>query len=376
MNPNTFTKGINQDVLPKYQEEGTYRFALNAVLENELGGAPAISNELSNVSCLLDTANESNLSSKTLIGSAITNTDSTVLFYYDPAGDHEIGLFNPTTCSYTKIINGPCLNFSDKYPVNAITKVRNGCDRVVYFTDNYNNYRVLNIDAPQNVLNPDTGELQCDRLLYYKNYFKPCVFAYRGVQSSGLEDNAGGNLELGVYYFAIRFLDAEYNTTEWTIVTRGVAVGDEPTADLFSTGMVNLYDGGSNTETSPFYVPKTNKGISLLITGTDNIFPLYQVAVIKRTSDSGALSGVDILKPRPFLGFPAGDTMQTPFIYNGDLSDIEREGSLDEILIGRQPIDKVASQAIKDDRNFLGGLSYDYRDYSKYQQYASKIKAE
>ena len=53
--------------------------------------------------------------------------------------------------------------------------------------------------------------------------------------------------------------------------------------------MVNLYDGGSNTETSPHYVPKTDKAISLVITGQDDLFPMYQVAVIKRTSDSGAL---------------------------------------------------------------------------------------
>lgn len=371
MTPNTFVKGLNQDTLPKYQEDGTYPFALNAVLENELGNAPAVANELSNLLCSIDTP-----STKTLIGSALTDTDTTILFYYDPAGDHEIGLFTPTTCTYTQLIHGSCLNFSDKYPINAITKIRNGCDRVVYFTDNYNKYRVLNIDNLTSVLHPTTSALQCAKLLYYKEYFKPCVFAYRGVNSSGVEDNSGGNLPIGLYYFAVRFLDAERNSTEWTIVTRGVAIADEPTADLSSVGMINLYDGGSNTETSPFFVPNTDKAISLLITGEDNLFPLFQVAVIKRTSDSGALSGVDILKPRPFQGFFGGGSMQVPFVYNGELAQVEREGTIEEILVGHQAIEKVGAQAIKDNVLFVANTSYEYRDYSKYQQYASKIKTE
>jgi len=368
---NNFTKGMNQDILPKYQEEGTYRFALNAVLENEIGQSPSIANELANNVCSNNTP-----AGKTIIGSTLTDTDETILFYYDPAGDHEIGLFNPNNCGYTQLIHGSCLNFSDKYPINAIVKIRNGCDRVVYFTDNYNKYRVLNIDNLSNVLHPDSGALQCSKLLYTKEYFKPCIVAYRGVQNSGVEDNAGGNLEIGVYYFAVRFLDSEYNTTEWTIITRGFAIADEPTADLFNTGLINLYDGGSNTETSPYFVPKTDKAISLGVIGEEDVFPLYQVAVIKRTSDSGAFTGVEILKPKPFQGFFVGNGLLAPFIYNGDPSAVEREGTIEEILIGRQPIDKVAAQAIKNDRVFPAGISYEYRDYSKYQQYASKIKTE
>ena len=143
MEPRVFTKGMNQDVLPKFQEEGTYRFALNAVLETELDGSQYIANEESNTLCAINTPN-----AKVLIGSALTNTDETVLFYFDPAGDHEIGIINPDTCAYTQVIHGECLNFSDAKPINALVKIRNGCDRVVYFTDNYNKYRVLNLDSP------------------------------------------------------------------------------------------------------------------------------------------------------------------------------------------------------------------------------------
>ncbi len=42
---NEFTSGINQDVLPKFQPKGTYRYALNAVQETVDGDQVAVSNE-------------------------------------------------------------------------------------------------------------------------------------------------------------------------------------------------------------------------------------------------------------------------------------------------------------------------------------------
>lgn len=54
INSNNFVKGINQDIHPKYQQEGTYRYALNAVLETAQGDQPSISNELGNIYCGTD----------------------------------------------------------------------------------------------------------------------------------------------------------------------------------------------------------------------------------------------------------------------------------------------------------------------------------
>jgi hypothetical protein len=48
-NSNNFEKGLNQDVHPKYQLDGTYRFALNAVLETQDGEFPGITNEIGNI---------------------------------------------------------------------------------------------------------------------------------------------------------------------------------------------------------------------------------------------------------------------------------------------------------------------------------------
>jgi len=45
---NTFSRGMNQDIHPKFQPEGTYRMALNAIIESSDGDLSTITNELGN----------------------------------------------------------------------------------------------------------------------------------------------------------------------------------------------------------------------------------------------------------------------------------------------------------------------------------------
>ena len=364
MEPRVFTKGMNQDVLPKFQEEGTYRFALNAVLETELDGSQYIANEESNTLCAINTPN-----AKVLIGSALTNTDETVLFYFDPAGDHEIGIINPDTCAYTQVIHGECLNFSDAKPINALVKIRNGCDRVVYFTDNYNKYRVLNLDSPTSYNLSTTGQLYCPKLDFTRDVFPPCLSLYNSGTNPGVVDDPSSELGVGVYYASVRFLDAFQNATDWQPLSRPVAIGNEPSKYLGNISQITHYDGGSNVETSDFYAGKSNKAIKFQIGGENAVFDFYQIAVVKRTGDAGDIEGVDILNPMPWK---SGDI----FTYNGYLSQIQRQGTLEEILTPRQRIEQVGAHAIKNEYLFLGNTSETYYDYTKFQQYASKIKVE
>lgn len=51
LNTNTFNRGINQDIHPKHQPEGSYRYALNSVLETKGGDLLTISNESGNNYC-------------------------------------------------------------------------------------------------------------------------------------------------------------------------------------------------------------------------------------------------------------------------------------------------------------------------------------
>lgn len=182
----SFVRGLDNDSHPKHQEEGTYRYALNSVVETSSGDHAYISNELGNEIC-----GDIN---KPIAGSA--NMDNQEVFL--ALVPDEIGIFNSSTCTYTTLVQDPCFNFSLDHKVYIEFRVRNGCDRTVYLTDNYNPYRVINLDAlPE--------PFSCNQIKYSKNYNVPEV-ALKSVST-------GGNLKVGTYQFAIRYLDKSYNAT-------------------------------------------------------------------------------------------------------------------------------------------------------------------
>lgn len=366
---NNFTKGMNQDVHPKYQEEGTYRFALNAVLETSDGEFPGISNELGNAMCATDFPTQ-----KKVIGHVQADNEDIILFLFDSSvlsPEHEIGIFTPSRCTYVTVAKGACLAFSDRYPVNALFKIRNGCERVVYFTDSLNKYRVFNLTDTTFTVNPSTKNIiSCERLNYTREYRIPCITTRAQTNNSGILDS-NGSLEVGTYAFAFRYLDKEQNPTDWIWQTRPIAIGDEPYKLLGAANSTSFYDGASNNSTSPFYAPKTNKSISLSITGLDLDYSYYQIGVIKRTSDDGAISGVDVLTPTPI-------TVATDnnFVYTGLDSQVYTTTTIDEIFAERQRLDKVVAHAQNDQRLYIGNIENESRDYSAYQRAASATKVE
>jgi len=207
---NNFTKGLNTDIHPKHQEEGTYRFALNAVLETKEGDIPSISNELGDVFCASGFPAD-----KKIIGHTLTDDDDIVVFVYDPDPDrpsHEIGIYNPNNCTYTKIVGDQCLNFSDKHPINAIFRIKNGCDRYVYFTDNFNFYRVVNLTDTSEWVDPVFKTIiSCEIIKFSRSYNIPTVVL--STSTTELVQDNGGELEYGTYGFYLKYLDAKETPT-------------------------------------------------------------------------------------------------------------------------------------------------------------------
>lgn len=200
---NILSKGMNQDIHPKYQPEGTYRMALNAVLESREGDIATLSNELGNIESASGYP-----STKKIIGHRLLDDGTTVVFLFDPASsrpDHEIGIFDPHQYSYTTYKKGSCLNFSDAHYINAIYRLKNGCERIVYFTDNYNPYRYINLDRPE-YYGPGTSFTSCDKLKYSRDY--------RIMDVSASINNSGGNTDVGTYNFVFRYLDQDENPTD------------------------------------------------------------------------------------------------------------------------------------------------------------------
>lgn len=154
-------------------------------------------------------------------------------------------------------------------------------------------------------------------------------------------------------------------------MTRSIAIGDEAYKLLSSTNSVSFYDGASNNPESVFYVPPTNKSISLSISDIDQDFAYYQLGVIKRTADEGIVSGVDILNPIPITS-----TSDNTFVYTGLDSQVYQTTTIEEIFAERQRLDKVVAHAQTDLKLFVANVTNEARDYSAYQRAASAVKTE
>lgn len=360
MASNQFFLGMDQDVHPKYIKDGKYRYALNAILETELGEQPSISNEIGNSICASLPAGLK------INGHALTDNHEIVLFLYDPAPsrpNHQIGIYDPINCSYTPIVIDQLLNFSDQHPVTAFVRIKNGCNRFVYFADNYNNFRVANLTDTSEWVNEFQALTDHTKIEFTRPY------SYPQTQAANSDNNyvlpGGGELEYGSYSFYIRYLDVDLNPTiEWLPLTNYISVG----YGTQSNQNTSLLHGADNEVSSPLYKPRANKHIKFRVTMLDTKFKYFQVAVLKRTALGGAISGIDVLRPRPITN-PV-----LPFEYTGFQNEIEYATSIDDLLTPLERIEKVVDHILDDNRLYIAGHTRTKYDYSGYQRAASKIK--
>jgi hypothetical protein len=261
-------KGMAQDYQARYQPPQTYHSALNAVLETQVGEVLGLSNELGNLQELTTYPYNIDGNPKKIIGSRLLDDGTSVLFLFDPAPvrpQHEIGIWDPAQKKYTTYLAGECLNFSDEHYINALFRIKAGCERLVYFTDNYNPYRVVNLDRPEYY----AGTLLCDRMRFSRETYP--------IKVATIVQNSGGNLALGTYAFAIRYLDEDFNPTEWIIITTSTAI----TKDDTTTIEPGFIEGGSSNIDDIGYTPNTSKSIRLDLDTVDTRFKYVQIAVIK-----------------------------------------------------------------------------------------------
>ena len=123
---NTFSKGMLKDYNETFVGEGLYTHARNAVNNSHDGQVGVIGNEPSNIKCITLPYD--------LIGCIHTYDDQWVVFMTDDVSS-EIGLFDESKCSYTKIVNSPCLNFKRSHLITAAFRYRYDCERIIYWDD-------------------------------------------------------------------------------------------------------------------------------------------------------------------------------------------------------------------------------------------------
>jgi len=132
-----FDKDLNEDIRDYHIGESSWTHARNAITNSATGDFGDLGNEPSNSFCAA--------APYTQIGPIHIDGDIWMIFSTDDSNS-EIGLFDESMCTYTTIVNAPCLNFKRTNLTIGASKQNYDCNWSVYWSDNLNPDRVLNVD--------------------------------------------------------------------------------------------------------------------------------------------------------------------------------------------------------------------------------------
>jgi hypothetical protein len=259
--------GLDLDSSDLNMQKGTYRFALNAAIENFDGNFPQLQNDPSNVLALNFPVGYS------VIGKAeIHELNKNIVFLVDGQGNSEIGeiengyydditdtdlsvICGEQTCIYideptplekkeqqpyslyTKLVNNKCLNFNINYPIQVEYRITT-CSVYLYFVDDFNNDRFVYFDFNGNNLvlqdrfkqitgftdddckSPIYGDIDCNKIKFNPSIKRPNIEFINLI--------SGGRNRAGVYQGLIAYADAAGNPmTNYMSGTNPISIFDK-----------------------------------------------------------------------------------------------------------------------------------------------------
>ena len=358
-----FLKGLFKDTAHIDQPEGTWRYARNAIINEKKG---SISNE---------GGAEQNVSidnNDTVIGIIEVANDKAIIFYITNTGESAIGkwendqfqvVYTPLTAVHGIKVN---LNFNKNFPIEGTFNINPEGELIVYWTDDLNPPRALNIDKQLNSgsslnnlygINPvNSHDNHIDLLNLFPNSGPvPHIDLLEISQGPSTYQNAvkeGGGLLTGVYYLSLAYVDDSYTATNYLTMSNPISIVDEGD----HTRPTTKKDGAKSGS-------QTSKSITWNITNLNDDYKYLRPVIIRKMGeavDAYRLNDLEIV-----LG--ASDM-------NVTFSGIEgfSSTSLEDVII-----DTISYETAKT-INQLDGILYigntTSRDDLGYQKYANNIK--
>lgn len=268
--------GLNTDVNPIDQPEGTYRDARNVVFSRKYN---SISNEdgfdeILDVPTGAPTASPASGLSGKIIGvipltnddwvAFITNTVNTLgsPIYYDEIGVVSNGTYTRKLRTL-KSSQDNNLGFNENYPIKGRFRISNRGERIIGFTDNYNSPRVLNIDSLGFPVNSDQEPTEAGSINTLN------IFTAGDPPTIDYTLNfSGGFVKSGTYLFSCSYIGSDNTETGYF-----TAIGPVKVNDGDGTSTAPEYDGCPAGTTTP-------KSISLSFTGVDTRYKYLNIGVI------------------------------------------------------------------------------------------------
>ena len=352
---NSLSKGMSKDTAAATQPEATYRWALNAINESEQGEFGFLVNEEGNFKCG-QVAKDLQNDDWAVIGGLYIENDEVVVFMApkNPAdfGKGRLVRVYPD-CTSEVILTANCLNFRITHQIQAIYRVRKGCETNLYFTDDLNDIRHINLDALTDYLRDgftqadiDAGTndamWDCENMKIWPDYDMPSI--------NFVEYNEGGTLPAGSYQFAVQYLDQDYNPTNWTDLTQAVPVYRDPVTN--SVLQIKGSKAGTINDDGSVNWNQTSKAIVLRFGNLDTSFSYLRIAVWPSTGGLGEnLEGgrlvdeISISGTELFYTFAGYDITETSFIHR------------DELTVPKKIYQRAKTIEQSENRLLLGNLS-------------------
>ena len=302
--------GMVRDKHPSSLTNAEYSFALNANIESEDGNSGLKSNEHSTLKCI-------GFEGYKVIGyKNDLSTGDTYFFLSNPeTGYSKISYYRPTEnlerlsdsliqsaidgefdiCSGMQTLitdeGDACLNFSIYHPIKTIEIKDEKCGKRIYWTDDYNPPRYIDIDK---ALSPDEdgdiwyhyhgwkicGEREEDGSILTREEFikkNGCVLACEKLRMFPLLEQPciepaqieyGGSLRAGVYQFAVALCDEFGNEkSNYSQLTNPIHVFDKQ--------YIRIQEG--------MWGARTNLGIRVVVSNIDRQVSHFKIVVIQNT---------------------------------------------------------------------------------------------
>lgn len=352
------SKGMHKDTPKINQPDGTYTFALNGLLESEEGDLGFMSNEPSNE--LFTSLKDGYL----CIGSVYIDDGETLIFSVKKGDEYnisEIGILNVDKRTYTEWCNDEISNIEDKLnfqinkPIQATYRLRRGCEKTVYWTDDYNLVRRVNLSEKKFYYK--NGQLIAKKFAIRRNINNiPYINKYK-------INDTGGQLKVGSFIIGVRYVDLNKNYTEVVYETKPIIVYQDSINLKYSE-----IDGDINLKDNKYYnVERTTKSVSFAINNLDESFEYYALVFINFTDAFKEPSEVYQTNPIPIR--------QKEYTYTG-VSD--NKISLEQVVFANSDQQFSSARTITQfsNRLLLGntkGLPYNWGDL---QKYASQINVD
>ena len=369
-------RGLNTDVNSADQLEGTYRFALNAVSESREGNINLLSTEEGNqiYKSLIITDDLGAQYILIILGSIYVDDNEHIIFGTSVDEDRAAIALLTGNGEIDILIDdntNSCLNFKLANQISGEYRLRNGCEKTVYWVDGLN---------PVKTFTPSDS--------YYSNAYQAWIDGgsigvaptdkynslkfnlIKGVENIPTfveaEVTVGGELKSGTYNFAIQYVDENGNETAWLTTSQLIPI--------YVSTLSGNYDGvmGSSNKveeqtTDADYIYgsyPTNKRIELTIGNLDTSYDYYRIAIIEATSGTGL--------PTRTLVSENQVTTDDSFIFDGNPSKYT-ETAVENILLDIPDVGIAKHLEQVEDRLLLANTKGTPREYCTYQALASKI---